>query len=305
MGSQGQATAQHDTTDAPSRLPRMRRPAETPAAPRRGPGGPRPSPGDVRLGEAGGRASRSTRLDSLARELHAAGRQGRTSSWLAERLGVSARTVKRDVIALQQSGVPIRASSGPQGGYVIDQSGQRALSLTPDEALAIVVGLQAVPDQPFAAAGASAAAKVLRAVAPDRRADVTAVAERIWIRPGEPEPEHGDAVRSVLADAIRDHRVVLLDHAAGTASTDEADTDADTDAAESLTEQVEPLGFAYSRGAWFVLVWSRESDAGRWFQLDQVSAAQPTHETFEPRDVREIFRPVHAEAEEASEADAD
>ncbi|SEF10216.1 helix-turn-helix transcriptional regulator [Jiangella alba] len=290
MGSQGQATAQHDTTDAPSRLPRMRRPAETPAAPRRGPGGARPSPADARLGEAGGRASRSTRLDSLARELHAAGRQGRTSSWLAERLGVSARTVKRDVIALQQSGVPIRASSGPQGGYVIDQSGQRALSLTPDEALAIVVGLQAVPDQPFAAAGASAAAKVLRAVAPDRRADVTAVAERIWIRPGEPEPDHDDAVRSVLADAIRDHRVVLLDHAAGPASASAA-TDDD---AEALTEQVEPLGFAHSHGAWFVLVWSRESDAGRWFQLDHVSAAQPTHETFEPRDVREIFRPVPA-----------
>ncbi|WP_116946859.1 helix-turn-helix transcriptional regulator [Jiangella endophytica] len=293
MGSQGQATAQHDTTDAPSRLPRMRRPAETPSAPRRAPSGPRPS-GDARpaVGEAGGRASRSTRLDSLARELHAAGRQGRTSSWLAERLGVSARTVKRDVIALQQSGVPIRASSGPQGGYVIDQSGQRALSLTPDEALAIVVGLQAVPDQPFAAAGSSAAAKVLRAVAPDRRADVTAVAERIWIRPGEPEPPHDDTVRSVLADAIRDHRVVLLDHAPADSDTD---TDTDTDMGETLTEQVEPLGFAHSRGAWFVLVWSRESDAGRWFQLDHVSAAQPTHETFEPRDVREIFRPVPAD----------
>ena len=284
MGSQGQATAQHDTTDAPSRLPRMRRSAETPPAPRRAPSGPRPSPGGTRPGpgDTGGRASRSTRLDSLVRELHAAGRQGRTSSWLAERLGVSARTVKRDVIALQQAGVPIRASSGPQGGYVIDQSGQRALSLTPDEALAIVVGLQAVPDQPFAAAGASAAAKVLRAVPPDRRADVTAVAERIWIRPGEPEPPHDDAVRTVLADAIRDHRVVLLDHAVAGDG-------------ETLTEQVEPLGFAHSLGAWFVLVWSRESDAGRWLQLDHVSAAQPTHETFTPRDVREIFRPVPAD----------
>ncbi|SDU11728.1 helix-turn-helix transcriptional regulator [Jiangella alkaliphila] len=286
MGSQGQATAQHETTDAPTRLPRMRRPADTPSAPRRAPGGPRPSGGDVRpgSGDATGRASRSTRLDSLARELHAAGRQGRTSSWLAERLGVSARTVKRDVIALQQAGIPIRASSGPQGGYVIDQAGQRTLSLTPDEALAIVVGLQSVPDQPFAAAASAAAAKVLRAVAPDRRADVTAVAERIWIRPGEPEPPHDDAVRPVLTDAIRDHRVVLLDH------TPAATT-------ETLTEQVEPLGFAHSRGAWFVLAWSREADAGRWFQLDHVSAAQPTHETFEPRDVREIFRPVQAEPE--------
>lgn len=267
MGSQGQATAQHDTTDAPSRLPRMRRPgdAETPAP---------TAPGDT----AAGRASRTNRLDHLARELHAAGRQGRTSSWLAEKLGVSARTVKRDVIALQQSGVPIRASSGPQGGYAIDQAGQRSLMLTPDEALAIVIGLQAVPDQPFAAAGSSAAAKVLRAVAPDRRADVTAVADRIWIRPGEPTPPHDDTVRSALTDAIRDHRVVLLDYEPA-------------DAPGTFTEQVEPLGFAHSRGAWFVLAWSREADSGRWFQLDHVSAAQATHETFEPRDVREIFRP--------------
>ncbi|PZF83037.1 helix-turn-helix transcriptional regulator [Jiangella anatolica] len=275
MGSQGQATAQHDTTEAPSRLPRMRRPAGPAGPPARTPSARRgPVPADT------GRASRSIRLDSLARELHAAGRQGRTSSWLAERLGVSARTVKRDVIALQQSGVPIRASSGPQGGYVIDQAGQRNLTLTPDEALAIVVGLQAVPDQPFAAAGAAAAAKVLRAVPPDRRAEVTDVAERIWIRPGEPAPEADDGVRSVLATAIREHRVVLLDHAPA------------DDGEVALTEQVEPLGFAHSRGAWFVLAWSREADAGRWFQLDHVSAAQPTHETFQPRDVREIFRPV-------------
>jgi predicted DNA-binding transcriptional regulator YafY len=270
MGSQGQATAQHDTTDVPSRLPRMRRPgdADTPAL---------AAPGDT----AAGKASRTNRLDHLARELHAAGRQGRTSSWLAERLGVSARTVKRDVIALQQAGVPIRASSGPQGGYVIDQAGQRSLTLTPDEALAIVIGLQSVPDQPYAAAAPSAAAKVLRAVATDRRADVTAVADRIWIRPGEPVPPHDDTVRTALTDAIRDHRVVLLDY-----------SPADGPA---RTEQVEPLGFAHSRGAWFVLAWSREIDAGRWFQLDHVSAAQATHETFQPRDVREIFRPGPAE----------
>lgn len=279
MGSQGQATAQHDDTDgttAPSRLPHPRRPGLPPS---------------TQVSDALGRAvNRSSRLDTLTKELRAAGGQGRTSSWLADRLGVSARTIKRDVMALQQAGVPIRATSGPQGGYVIDPTGQRPLTLTADEALAAVVGLQAVPDQPFAPARSSAVAKILRAVAPERRAEVAQLADRVWIRPGEPPAASDGPIRQVLTDALRDRRVVLIDHEPADRTDAEAGADGAT-AAVTATVQVEPLGFAHSRGQWFVLAWSRDDDAGRWFPLDHIRAAQSTHETFEPRDVREVFSP--------------
>ncbi|WP_298329154.1 HTH domain-containing protein [Haloactinopolyspora sp.] len=261
MGSQG-ATARRDRAQTARSVPRMRRPA-SPLVP-----------------EALGRAvNRSDRLDALTRELRAAGGDGRTSAWLAERLGVSARTVKRDVTALQQAGVPIKAASGPQGGYSLaDVPGAGSGGLTTDEAIAVVVALQATPDQPFAAAGRGAVSKILRSLSPGERAEVARVAERIWIRPGEPTPTAEDTVRDVLTRAARECRVVVLDYDPG-------------DGSAALTLQVESLGFAHSRGQWFALMWCRELEGGRWLRLDQIAAVQLTHETYEPRDVRDVFGP--------------
>lgn len=263
MGSQ--AAAGHDVSDPTRRLPRMRRPGQpsTPLVP-----------------DALGRAvNRTNRLDALTRELRDAGKQGRTSAWLAERLGVSARTVKRDIAALQQTGVPIRASSGPQGGYVMDAAidyTNRPLTFTADEVLAVVVGLQAVPDQPFAAAARTAVAKLLHAMTPEGRADISPLAERVWIRPGEPAAAGDDTVREVITAAVRQRHLVLLDYQPA-------------EGPPRLIRQVEPLGFAHSLGQWFVLAWCRDDDGGRWFRLDWITAAQATHERFEPRDVREVF----------------
>jgi predicted DNA-binding transcriptional regulator YafY len=265
MGSQ--ATAQQNDPGTDRQLPRPRRP-----------GGP-PTP---LVPDALGRAvNRTDRLDALTHELREAGRHGRTSAWLAERLGVSARTVKRDVTALQQAGVPIRASSGPQGGYVIDSNGphHHSLALTADETLAVIVGLQAVSDQPLAKAGRSAMSKILTLLSQEQRADVDGLANRIWIRPGEVIADPDESIREVLVRATRDHQVVLIDY--------EPDKSPPT-----LTRQVEPLGFAHSHGSWFFLAWCRDEKAGRWFRLDHITAVEATHETFTPRDIRGVFTPT-------------
>ncbi len=266
MGSQ--TTARQDAAGTDRQVPRMRRPA-SPLVP-----------------DALGRAvNRTDRLDALMRELQEAGPRGRTSAWLAERLNVSARTVKRDVTALQQAGVPIRASSGPQGGYAIDDAAPSASpGLSADEATAIVVSLQATADQPFAAHARDAVAKVLRALTADQRAEVARQAGHVWIRPGEPQSAADATVRDVLIYAARERRVVLLDYAPG------GDT-------EARTLQVETLGFAHSLDHWFVLTWCREFESGQWFRLDHITAAQSTHETFAERDVRETFGGYVSEVE--------
>ena len=64
--------------------------------------------------------NRTDRLYALREELRRAGAAGRSAEQLADRFEVSARTVKRDISALQQGGFPVWARPGPGGGYAVE-----------------------------------------------------------------------------------------------------------------------------------------------------------------------------------------
>lgn len=91
-----------------------------------------------------------------------------TGEDLAGRLGVSVRTVERDLSELQAAGVPIGVRRGPGGGYTIDARAKLpALVLTPGEAAALIAALVAVG--PYVSATAkSALGKLLDALTATR-----------------------------------------------------------------------------------------------------------------------------------------
>ena len=66
---------------------------------------------------------RKTRLFALAEALRAR-RTGVTAAQLAERFGVTLRTIYRDLAALQDAGMPIKADRGRGGGYALDKGYQ-------------------------------------------------------------------------------------------------------------------------------------------------------------------------------------
>lgn len=213
--------------------------------------------------------NRTDRLYALTEQLRSAGRRGRTAQWLAAHLEVSPRTVKRDVSALQQAGVPIWAQAGPGGGYVLDgRASLPPVNFTEAEAVALTVALTAGGALPFAADGRTALAKVLDAMPRAARDHATELGGRVWTR-GHTGPARTPAVRTV-EEALRRQVVVSLAYQSSSGAI--------------TTRAVEPVAMAATYGHWYLLGHCRLRNAPRWFRTDRVTRAWLTTEPAPPHD---------------------
>lgn len=110
---------------------------------------------------------RKTRLFALAEALRAR-RTGVTAQQLADRFGVTLRTMYRDLEALQDAGMPLRADRGRGGGYALDKSYQLPpVNFTAREAAILVALARLAVEQrliPFPGAVEKAADKVRSAL---------------------------------------------------------------------------------------------------------------------------------------------
>jgi len=105
--------------------------------------------------------NRSDRLYALVEELRSRAPRMVRAIELARRFEVTTRTIERDLLALQEAGVPIWAQPGPGGGYSLNvEATLPPLNLTPAETAAIATALTATRAMPFAQAGHSALAKL-------------------------------------------------------------------------------------------------------------------------------------------------
>jgi predicted DNA-binding transcriptional regulator YafY len=219
--------------------------------------------------------NRTDRLYAMTEQLRAAGPAGRTAAWLAARYEVSTRTVKRDVTALQEAGLPIWGTGGPGGGYVLDERASLPpLTFTAGEAVAVATALASRPVLPFGPEGRSALDKVLAALPTERRAEVEALADRVWIR--TPADTARTPASRTIDEAVRSGCVVVLDYVDG-------------DGVTTTRRAVEPLAYALNRDQWYLLAWCRRRRAGRWFRVDRIQRAVLTTESFEARSLRDVF----------------
>src|ERR1041384_875288 len=110
---------------------------------------------------------KQSRLFAIAEALRAR-RTGVTAGELAQRFRVTERTIYRDLEALQDAGLPLRADRGRGGGYALDKNYQLPpINFTPREAALLVVLARMASEQrlvPFPAAIERAADKVRAAL---------------------------------------------------------------------------------------------------------------------------------------------
>ncbi len=190
---------------------------------------------------------------------------------LADRLGVSDRTVRRDVERLRELGYPVHASRGTDGGYRLGAgTAMPPLLLDDEEAVAVAIGLRhGVPG--IEETSARALTK-LEQVLPSRlRHRVDALRASTEPVPADrPGPAVDAAVLSTLATACRNRERLRFDYRSHDGS--------------STLRVVEPHRIVSWGRRWYLVAWDVDRDDWRTFRVDRLAPRTPTGPRFPPRD---------------------
>ncbi len=212
--------------------------------------------------------NRTDRLHALSEELRRAGPRGRTAARLAGWLEVSTRTIKRDVAALQQVGLPVWAQAGPGGGYVLDQAATLPpVNLTPAQVVAVAVALAAQVDAPYAVDGRAALEKMLDVLDPVARNRAEQLAGWVWVRTS---PAERPGVLNAVEQGLAQRRVLVLRYRDRTGMPSH--------------RRVEPHLLARTDDQWYLVGWCHTRRAPRWFRWDRIEGADLTTEPVPERD---------------------
>lgn len=190
---------------------------------------------------------------------------------LAGRLGVTVRTVRRDVERLRGLGYRIDSTAGVHGGYRLAAGAALPpLLLSDEEAVAIAIGLRLVAAGRVRR-GAEFALSVLaklEQVLPTRlRRRVSALAPILQHTPGS-----GVVSSEVLTDlalACRDRERVRLGY--------------EPTGGERQERRVEPHSLVPVGGDWYLVCWDLDRADWRTFRVDRVPDVEPLRVTFAPR----------------------
>ncbi len=196
-------------------------------------------------------------------------------SELAERLGVSPRTIRRDIDRLRDLGYPVEASRGADGGYrLVAGTAMPPLLLDDDEAVAIAVGLRtAAAGQPVEGiedASVRALAK-LEQVLPSRLRHRVGTFGTATIAVPATGPAVDPAQLTVFAGAIANHETVRFRYRAN----------AEPDESRRL---VEPLRLVAAGRRWYLVAFDRDRDDWRTFRVDRITDAVATGGRVPPRE---------------------
>jgi biotin operon repressor BirA-like protein len=195
---------------------------------------------------------------------------------LADRLEVSARTVRRDVERLRALGYPVSARVGVAGGYELAPGASLPpLVLDDDEALALVVGLHAVVNGAVAGVAEpsiAALGKVMAVMPPRLRRRVEAF-HAVTV---PSEPSHARAAvdletLAAIALACRNQERVTFGYV-------------DRDGATS-ERRVEPHRIVLVGDRWYLVAFDNERTDWRMFRIDRLRDLTEVGRRFHPREI--------------------
>ena len=214
------------------------------------------------------------RADRLFRIVqHLRGRRLTTAAFLAGRLGVSLRTVYRDVRDLSLSGVPVEGEAGV--GYRLKAGFDvPPLMFTLNEIEALAVGARMVEawgGPVLADSARTAIEKIVAALPADRR---LAVEQTRLYAPGYHVDGKAMQQLEAVRDAIGARRVLRLDY---------------RDVKGSASErEVWPLALYFWGGSWTIAAWCETRNDFRNFRVDRVAELKALERRYPDQDGRRL-----------------
>ncbi|TQK43591.1 putative DNA-binding transcriptional regulator YafY [Streptomyces sp. SLBN-118] len=192
---------------------------------------------------------------------------------LADRLGVTPRTVRRDVDRLRELGYPVNASPGTGGGYQLGAGAELPpLLLDDEEAVAVAVGLRTAAGQGIEGIGETSvrALAKLEQVLPSRlRRRVGALHAFTVPMMRAPQAQVDPSVLTELANACRDSERLRFEY---------------RDHGGSATRRtVEPHRLVCTERRWYLVAWDLDRGDWRTFRADRITPKPPHGPRFAPR----------------------
>lgn len=218
--------------------------------------------------------SRSARLFDLLHLLRSH-RRAVSGQALAQQLGISIRTLYRDIASLQAQGAQIEGEPGVgyllKPGFVLPP-----LMFTPEEVESLVLGARWVAQQTdagLAKAARSALARIAAVLPPEQRHDLEASALLVAINPSgqsaDQKPLAQTAAPKLLRQAVRAERKLHITY---------------QDAQGAPSQRVVwPFALAYFERARVLMCWCELRQDFRYFRIDRIAHAELQDERYPKR----------------------
>ncbi len=198
-----------------------------------------------------------------------------TGTELAQRLEVSARTVRNDIERLRSLGYPVHATRGSVGGYRLEAgTSMPPLLLEDDEAVAVAIGLRTATGGAVTGieeTSLRALAKLEQVLPPRLRRQVSTLQRvTVHVRRGT-GPTVDPAMLTEIARRARERFTLRFEYS------DRRDT--------TSRRRVEPYRIVNAGQRWYLVAWDLDREDWRTFRVDRIRPGMSAGARFTARDL--------------------
>lgn len=192
-----------------------------------------------------------------------------TAPNLAEKFGVSVRTIYRDIRALEQAGVPILTEEG-KGYSLMEGYKIPPIMFSESQANALILAEQLVlknKDASFIKDYTEAVDKIKAVLRQAEKDKANLLAERTRFDQNLNRERNSDNI-SQIQQALTNFQPIAIDYT--------------NEQGSSTRRIIEPFALLSTNENWLLVAWCRLRETFRYFRLDRIKKLEIQSDTFEP-----------------------